>query len=72
MDKKAFDRARAEIAKKTADLSEEEAASRIRELVEETRSSPPPTLRLLGVTYPTSSEATVSSASLTLTSSSGV
>lgn len=54
MDKKAFDRARSEFAKKTADLSEAQAADRIRTLVQETRSAPPPTLPLLGVTYSTS------------------
>jgi hypothetical protein len=71
MDKQAFDRARAEFAKKTAELSEEDAAGRIRVLVEQTRSAPPPTLRLLGVTYATSSETGRSAVSSTLTYSSG-
>lgn len=68
MDKKAFDRARDEFAKKTASVSEEDAAARIKVHVSQTRSAPPPTIHLLGVTYATSQEVGHSEVSLTLES----
>jgi hypothetical protein len=66
-DKKAFDRARAEFAKRTSTLNDDELAADVQKIVEETRTSPPPILKLTGVTFATSSEAGSSPVSSTLT-----
>lgn len=66
-DKKAFDKARAEFTKKTAELSDDALRASVQKIVAETRTSPPPTLKLTGVTFAPSTEASRSQVSSTLT-----
>jgi hypothetical protein len=67
MDKRAFDRAREQFSKKSEDLSEDALAERVKAIVAEVRSSPPPKRVILGATFDTSSKAKSSKASSTLT-----